>query len=226
MHVFRFFVDGLHAPGGEAALRTADRRHAEQVLRLRPGAPVEVADEAGSVFRAELLAEGRVALLDRVAAPAPAAAAPVVWLALAGGRGDLAVEKLTELGVRGIGFVQAERGRGVPRVERWSRVAEAAAKQSRRARLPDLLGSAPFAAVVREPGAVVLDHEATDAGRFAPPPGAAILVGPEAGWSDAERTLARAAGTPLARLGDGQVLRSETAAIAAAAVAILGTRPA
>ena len=72
-------------------------------------------------------------------------------------------------------------------------------------------------------GAIVLDHEAEDAVPFAAPADALLLIGPEAGISDAERELARAAGAPLARLGEGLVLRSETAAIAAAAVAVFGT---
>jgi RsmE family RNA methyltransferase len=58
---------------------------------------------------------------------------------------------------------------------------------------------------------------------FTAPADALLLIGPEAGLSDAERALARAHGTPLQRLGDGVVLRSETAAIAAAAIAAFGT---
>jgi 16S rRNA (uracil1498-N3)-methyltransferase len=192
------------------------------VLRLAPGDAVECADAAGRVFRASLRAEGRVALLELVdAAPA---VGPTVWIALAGGRADTAVEKLTELGAAAIGALQAERGRGTPRLDRWSRVAEAAVKQARRAARPALLGPSPFADVVRTPGAVVLDHEAADAVPFSARRTSTLLIGPEAGWSDAERALARAAGVPLARLGDGVVLRSETAAVAAAALAVFGGR--
>jgi 16S rRNA (uracil1498-N3)-methyltransferase len=145
-----------------------------------------------------------------------------VWLALAGSRSDTAVEKLTELGVRTVGALAAERGRGTPRLDRWARVAEAAARQSKRSALPEIAGPRTFGEVLREPRAVVLDHEADDAVPFCGGPQSTILVGPEAGWSDAERTLARSAGVPLARLGEGQVLRTETAALAAAALAAFG----
>ncbi len=88
--------------------------------------------------------------------------------------------------------------------------------------MPALAGPAPFAEVVGRAGAMVLDHEAEDAVPFRPPPDAVLLIGPEAGLSDGERALARSCGAPLCRLGDGVVLRSETAAIVAAAIAAFG----
>ncbi len=219
-HVHRFFVAGEHAEGETAPLSGEERRHAEKVLRLRPGAQVEAADAAGAVFVAELQASGGLLLVELLAEAVPETPAPTVWLALAGGRADTAVEKLTELGVAAIGVLQARNGRGDPRIDRWQRVVTAAAAQSKRARLPRLLGPAPFAEVVAE-GAWVLDHEADDAGAFRPERGATLLVGPEAGFSEPERVLAREAGARLARLDGVGVLRSETAAIAAAAVALL-----
>ena len=150
--------------------------------------------------------------------------APSVWLGSGGGRADLAVEKLTELGVREIGALLCERTSGHFRLDRWARVASAAGRQSKRVDVPALAGPTPFAEVVGRHGAIVLDHEAEDAVPFAAPSDALLLIGPESGFSDAERALARAHGAPLARLGDGVVLRSETAAIAAAAIAAFGTR--
>jgi 16S rRNA (uracil1498-N3)-methyltransferase len=144
-----------------------------------------------------------------------------VWLGLAGGRSDVAVEKLTELGVRAIGALRCERSKGAARLDRWERVALAATMQSKGARPPLLLPAAPVAEVVGAPGrAILLDHEASDAVPFVARRDATLLVGPEAGWSDAERDAARAAGAPLCRLPVEGVLRSETAAIVAAALAI------
>jgi 16S rRNA (uracil1498-N3)-methyltransferase len=223
-HVHRFFLAGVHAEGDTVGLSEDDRRHADKVLRLRPGARVEVADDAGAVFEAELRRGGGLLLVELVAPAEAELPAPTVWLALAGGRADTAVEKLTELGVAAIGALQARNGRGDARLERWQRVAAAAAAQSKRTRLPRLLGPAPFGEVVTR-GAWVLDHEARDGGPFAPARGATLLVGPEAGFSEPERVLAREAGARLARLDGVGVLRSETAAIAAAAVALLAPAP-
>jgi 16S rRNA (uracil1498-N3)-methyltransferase len=223
-HVHRFFVAGEHALGETAGLSDDERFHAEKVLRLRPGTRVEAADAAGAVYAAEFQGPGGLLLVELLTEAAPAAPAPIVWLALAGGRADTAVEKLTELGVAAIGLLQARNGKGDPRPDRWARIAQGAAAQSKRARLPRLLGPAPFAEVVFE-GAWVLDHEADDARPFRPERGATLLVGPEAGFSDPERVLAREAGARLARLDGVGVLRSETAAIAAAAVALLAPTP-
>jgi 16S rRNA (uracil1498-N3)-methyltransferase len=218
--VHRFFVAGEHVEGDTAALGADERRHAEKVLRLRPGARVEAADAAGAVFAAEVQGGGGLLLVELLAEAAPPEPAPTVWLALAGGRADTAVEKLTELGVAAIGALRTRNGKGDPRPERWQRVAVAAAAQSKRARLPRLLGPAPVAEVVAA-GAWMLDHEADDAVAFAPERAATLLVGPEAGFSEPERVLAREAGARIARLDGVGVLRSETAAIAAAAVALL-----
>jgi len=220
-HVHRAFASAAGELGGTLELSAVDRRHLERVLRMRAGAELEVVDAAGIVFAGELESGGLVRLRSLVAVrderPAPA-----VWLGSGGGRADLAVEKLTELGVREIGALLCERTTGHFRLDRWARVASAAGRQSKRMDVPALGGPTPFAEVVARHGAIVLDHEAGDAVPFTAPADAVLLIGPEAGLSDGERALARAHGAPLTRLGDGVVLRSETAAIVAAAIATFG----
>jgi 16S rRNA (uracil1498-N3)-methyltransferase len=220
-HIHRAFVKATGETGALVELAAVDRRHLERVLRMRIGARLEVVDGAGTVFTAELEEQGRVRLCSMVALredrPAPA-----IWIGSSSGRSDLAVEKLTELGVREIGALVCERTRGEFRLDRWARVASAAGRQAKRVDVPALAGPSTFAEVVRRSGAIVLDHEADDAVPFAAAADAVLLIGPEAGLSDGERELTRAAGVPLARLGNGVVLRSETAAIVAAAIAAFG----
>jgi 16S rRNA (uracil1498-N3)-methyltransferase len=220
-HVHRVFVTANGEPGELLELAPTDRRHLERVLRMRPGTGLEVVDGAGTVFAGILEERGRVRLRALVAERTERTA-PTVWLGSGGGRSDVAIEKLTELGVREVGALVCEHTRGEFRLDRWARVASAAGRQSKRADVPALAGPTPFAEVVARTGAIVLDHEAEDAVPFAAAADALLLIGPEAGISDAERELARAVGAPLARLGEGLVLRSETAAIAAAAVAVFG----
>ena len=222
-HVHRAFASATGELGDTLELSPADRRHLERVLRMREGAELEVVDAVGTVFAGELEAGGRVRLRSLVAVRSDRPA-PSVWLGSGGGRADLAVEKLTELGVREIGALLCERTSGHFRLDRWARVASAAGRQSKRMDVPVLAGPTPFGDVVGRPGAIVLDHEAEDAVPFTAPADALLLIGPESGLSDTERALARAHGAPLARLGDGLVLRSETAAIVAAAIAAFGTR--
>jgi 16S rRNA (uracil1498-N3)-methyltransferase len=215
-HAYRFFAESSEP--GRALLRPSDRHHLEHVLRLRAGDTCEVVS-GGRVHRARVEPDGLV-LLDELE-PAPPAPPLSVWIAQGGGRADTAVEKLTELGVAAIGALVCEHGKGAqPRRERWLRLAEAAAKQSGRDRLPRLVGPARFADVVTS-GAVVLDPSGGPLGELDRE--GTLLVGPEPGFSPAELELARERGARVVSLGPAR-LRSETAAIVGAALALRALR--
>ena len=143
-------------------------------------------------------------------------------LALTGPRADTAVEKLVELGVEEIGPLETALKRRETRTDRWQRIAAAAAAQAKRPRVPRIAACVDLPHALA-PGAVLLSHEDPDgtfdaalerAGRPL-----ALLVGPESGFAPEEHAAARAAGVPIATLGD-IVLRTETAAIAAAVLAL------
>jgi len=217
-HTYRFFAAAV--TGGVAVLGERDRRHLEQVLRLRVGDTCEVA-AGGRAYRARVAAGG-LELLEEIAV---VTAPPVtVWLAQPGGRSDDAVEKLTELGVARIGAMRCELLKGeftASRIERWRRVAAAAAKQSKQAEVPEVLPVADYADVL-SPEAVVLSHTGASGGladRIVGRRGATLLIGPEPGFSEAELELARSRGVAVATFGP-VVLRTETAAIVAAALAL------
>jgi 16S rRNA (uracil1498-N3)-methyltransferase len=190
------------------------------VLRLRPGEECEVAAE-GRIYRARVT-QSALEIDAEIAQPARAPTL-AVWIAQPGARSDEAVEKLTELGVGEIGALVSERlkGRfGDSRLERWRRVAEAAAKQSKRPAVPAVGRVSPFADVL-SPEAVVLSNTGASGGladRLVGRRRATLLVGPEAGFSEAELELARSRGVAVATLGP-VVLRTETAAVVAAALA-------
>jgi 16S rRNA (uracil1498-N3)-methyltransferase len=223
-HVFHFFLPDP-APGVSGAVRRVcdrDARRMERVLRLRTGAAVEVADAEGRTWSAVVTGRGEVELRAVRREPPPAAPL-VVRLALTGSRADTAVEKLVELGVERISPLESAGIRREPRTDRWRRIAEAAACQAKRPRIPVVDDPVPFAAAL-VPGAIMLTHEDPDGSldaalaRVAARP-VVLLVGPEAGFLEAERAAARAAEVPLATLGD-LVLRTETAAMAATVLAL------
>jgi 16S rRNA (uracil1498-N3)-methyltransferase len=142
------------------------------------------------------------------------------------------VQKATELGVKRISPVFTEHGvvrldaeRAGKRREHWQKVAESACEQSGRIRPPlvdlpvtlkQFLGARPPAAdvdLVLRPGAM------PPLASIAPPQTKlCLLVGPEGGFSDGEYADAEAAGFGAVGLGP-RVLRTETAALAAIAVA-------
>lgn len=206
------FVGDVAAP----VLGDEDRHHLERVLRLRPGERVTVADGRGGW---RLCAFGPGDSLEPTG-PVEVRRPPSVPITIAfaltkGAKPEIVVQKLTELGIdRIVPFVAAhsvarwDNERAGRHLERLRKVAREAAMQSRRAFLPLVEDVTDFAGVVGRPEAVLADAGGE-------PPTLArpmVLVGPEGGWSDEEREAARATVT-LGR----QVLRSETAAIAAGA---------
>ncbi len=150
------------------------------------------------------------------------------------GRVDTAVEKVVELGIGEVVLFTSERARRVPEPDAWrrrrerlQRVAEAAARQSGRGPLGRVRGLLAFDQVTAEipPGEGFLIDPRGDAPLTSAIPAGggsvarvALVVGPDAGFSDAEVDRARAAGLAVAHLGPA-VLRAETAAIAAVTVA-------
>ena len=106
-------------------------------------------------------------------------------------------------------------------MERWKRVAEAAAKQSKQVQVPEIMGIAKFAEVL-SPEAIVLNQDGASGGladRVVGRRAATLLIGPEPGFSDAELRLAGERGVAVATFGP-VVLRTETAAIVAAALTL------
>lgn len=209
------FVGDVDLP----VLAANDRHHLERVLRVRPGDAIVVSDGAGRWREATLVDGGVLELAGEVRASTRAMPTISVAFALTKGeRPELAVQKLTELGVdRIIPFTAArsvvrwDAARAAENVERLRRVAREAAMQSRRAWLPEVGDVATFAAVAALPGAALADRDGAPPTLDRP----TVLVGPEGGWTDEERIV----GVPVVGLGS-QVLRAETAAIAAAALLV------
>jgi 16S rRNA (uracil1498-N3)-methyltransferase len=192
-----------------------DRHHFERALRLTPGAPLTVSDGAGRWrrcrFGAVLEPDGPV----RTVTP-PSPRLTVGFAPVKGDRPEWVVQKLTELGVDRIVPFLADRSvvrwdgeRAQRQHQRLVAVAHEAAMQSRRAWLPELAPVTTFAAAAELPGAARADPNGAPPSLDHP----IVLVGPEGGWSPAERQRLPA----TVGLGPG-VVRAETAAIAAAAL--------
>ncbi len=182
-------------------------------MRLRDGDDLTLGDGAGRWCRAVYrLSEDPEPVGDVVAVPPSEPAVTVGFALIKGGRPEMVVQKLTELGVDRIlplsadrSVVQWDEAKASAQVERFRRVAREAAMQSRRAWLPTVEGVAaardvqPAVGVVfAEPGGDPIDGSVR-----------VLLVGPEGGWTDEELI-----GHPTVGLGP-TVLRAETAAISA-----------
>jgi 16S rRNA (uracil1498-N3)-methyltransferase len=218
--------------GTEVALDPDAAHHLGRVLRLRPGAPLVVADGAGHEAPAHL-GVGAVVLEADVTSSPPLVPALTVAQALPKARKlDEVVRQVTELGVDHVVPVAAERSvvhldgdRADRAVTRWTAVARAAAGQARRARLPvvaPVTSPSELAASMAEQRLLVahVGAERSLAAALrddAEPTGITVAVGPEGGWSDPEVATFVAAGGEVVGLGP-TVLRTEHAAAAAVAV--------
>jgi 16S rRNA (uracil1498-N3)-methyltransferase len=227
----RFFVGEISE--GKAELEAEEAHHLVRVLRAEVGQRFEISDNQ-SVWLAEIAELAARRVVFRVVEPVESRELPVRVVLFASlikfDRFEWMVEKATELGAAAIVPVAAERSdKGLfeaaqKRVERWRRIARESSQQSRRAGVPEIcepqrLGPAVAGVegfryrLEEEPGAAAL--AAALPRKAAAGEQAALLVGPEGGWTDAERA-ALAEWLPVS-LGP-QVLRSETAALAALGV--------
>jgi 16S rRNA (uracil1498-N3)-methyltransferase len=222
------------ASGNRAALIGEHADHLVRVLRARVGQEFDIA--AGDVVR-----RGRIVTIagDRVefelGEELPPAVAPDLTLLLSifkFDRMEWAIEKCVELGVSRIVPVIARRTdahlatAAGKRVERWRRIALQAAEQSRRALPTEIADPIALREAAKLPGALrIVLSESEQHARLrdalaAESPGAILLaVGPEGGWAEDELKMFQESGWTSVSLGT-TILRAETAAIAAVAIAV------
>lgn len=231
-------LEGL-LPGTVLPLLAAEAHHLRNVLRLKAGEGVELFDGRGWSVRARLREAPRAALeVELLDVPQRGAERrPRLWLAAAAPKQDRLrwlVEKGVELGVDRLTLLLTRRTivqPGEGKLEKLREVAVQACKQCGRSDLPVLDPPCAWTAWLAEwrsaqarPAAVLLLadrdgtpilHELNNISRETTEL-VAVLIGPEGGWTEEERTAALDAGARAVRLGE-QTLRIETAALAAAA---------
>jgi len=221
--------------GNRAALVGAHARHLAQVLRGQIGQEFDIAT-GENIRRGRIcsITNDRVEFeLGEVMPVNPAPRLTVVLSIFKFDRMEWAIEKCVELGVARIVPVIAERTEShlaraaQKRVERWQRIALQASEQSRRASVPEVLQPVALGgALTMVAGTRVVLAESEeqvmlkDALQSRPAAGEVTLAfGPEGGWTGSELKSFEAAGWISASLGS-TILRAETAAIAATAIAL------
>ena len=220
------------ASGATVTVTGQTARHITQVLRLRTGARLRIFNGDGKEYSATFIRAGRSEITLDIGKPLDTLPEPGLPIRLAQGitrndRMDLILQKSVELGISEIHPLWMQRSqvhvhgeRLEKRIHHWHGVIASACEQCGRATLPRLQSPVPLpdwiAGDTDDSMRLMLQPDSprvlTDLER--PAGTVTLLVGPEGGMNDDERTLAAAAGYIGLRLG-ARILRTETAALAA-----------
>lgn len=234
----RLYVDPDSLAAGPRTLSGDEYHYLFRVRRLRPGDRVTLFDGQGREALATIETVGPDSAvlaveIPRLVEPGDRSRLTVIQALIKGERMDLCVQKLVELGVDAIIPVQTERTvvrlsaeRARKRHARFVDIARDAARQSSRARVPQVhdvleLEEALARVAACELKLVFWEREKSQGLRAVlparPPLSICALIGPEGGFTAAEIEQATSAGFACVGLGP-YILRAETAAIAVAAV--------
>lgn len=218
---------------GRTTVTGAEAHHLRDVLRVRTGSVIEAFDGRGLEAHGRVIAAGPQGVELELDAPVRGSVEAAVELTLAVAllKGDKLAEvvrKGTELGVVRFRPFRARRA-DVPalaptKLVRLRRVAEEAAKQSRRSRVPEVdevaaLGDLALdgRTLVASPAADLTLRAALSQGA---PPRLTLVTGPEGGLAEEEVAALLARGAEAIRLG-ARILRAETAPVALAAAVLV-----
>jgi 16S rRNA (uracil1498-N3)-methyltransferase len=217
-------------------LTDAQGHYLYRVLRLRAGDRF-IAMDGDAWWLAELQEGQRAQVLEPVPVGPEATATVTLIMAMPKQGMDDIVRQATELGVATIVPVQSDRTLLKPsaqKLHRWQRIAQEAAEQAERQRIPTVL---PPQSAIAALASIPAQHRYICTARGDRPSflhrlqdvehlrAVAIAIGPEGGWSDREVAAAVAQGYQPVALGS-HILRAVTAPIAALAIltAVLAER--
>ena len=227
--MIRLYIPHDLAAGAELALDHAQSHYLASVMRQAVGDEVLLFNGRDGEWRSSVTAVTKRAVAMRaVALERPQTTSPDLDLVIAlvkRGRLETIVEKAAELGARRVRLVQTERTNADrARVERLTAIATEAAEQTGRLDVPQIAEPVKLAKLIQgwDVGRRLLFCD--EAGDAAPilealkgqPAGPwAILIGPEGGFSQAERATLRALPHAVPASLGPRILRADTAAISA-----------
>ena len=225
MTVHRFFVQPGTVTGDRFPVPDAIVHQVTRVLRLRDGEEIVVLEGDGHEVRCRL-AGGSLKVLART----PSAGEPLHRLTVAqallkGDHLESVVRQGTEVGIARFELIVTERcvAREISpkRLARLRSVAREAAEQSDRGLVPEVVDPVSLGEAIG-PGSVLL-LERSDGPRLSElSPPSRLVIGPEGGFAPGEVESAQRGGAAFASLGP-RILRSESVAVAAAAVVLSRT---
>ena len=232
----RFFVPQLY--NEEMYIEGVDARHISKVLRMQPGDKLQIVSDDGVSAMAEITAIASERVSVRCLEKLAESHEPRVRLVLAQGlakgeKMDFIIQKAVEMGAYSVipvamehSVVRLDGAKAAKKVERWQKIAESAAKQSKRDIIPQVQQVQSMAEMLASGDYEnkIIAYECEDrlslkaALKAAEAAGGIkellLIIGPEGGISEGELELARQAGAVPVSLGR-RILRAETAGLVA-----------
>ena len=232
----RFFVPQLY--NEEMYIEGVDARHISKVLRMQPGDKLQIVSDDGVSAMAEITAIASERVSVRCLEKLAESHEPRVRLVLAQGlakgeKMDFIIQKAVEMGAYSVipvamehSVVRLDGAKAAKKVERWQKIAESAAKQSKRDIIPQVQPVQSMAEMLASGDyeTKIIAYECEDrlslkaALKAAEAAGGIkellLVIGPEGGISEGELELARQAGAVPVSLGR-RILRAETAGLVA-----------
>lgn len=222
----RLFVEQLLAEGAEVHVAGNSAHYLLSVMRVKEGAPVKLFDDVSGEYLATVSNAGKRDLILTVEAKLrERESVPDLWLVQAlikKDRFDWIAEKACELGTAR--FVPVLTARCVVDKVKEGRLRThmiEAAEQCERTALPEIAPLAKLDTLLKSwpKGRTLYFCDERDGEPFAPSTGpAAILIGPEGGFTDDENSAIRAHPAAKAVSLGPRILRAETAAVAALSI--------
>lgn len=236
----RFFVDSKDVMESTIRITDADdRKHLTKVLRLDVGDTISISDSVQFEYVAEISAIEKEYIETRILDKQRFAREPELKITLfqgipKQGKMETIIQKTVELGVYSIvplftdRTVVVDHGNFQKKIERWQKIADEAVKQCKRGIIPQIQGKMTFQEMLSSlvkfdlvifPYENEEDYTIKDYLRSlkAKPGTAAVIIGPEGGFSDSEAKALGKLGARSVTLGK-TVLRTETAGMTAIAM--------
>lgn len=233
----KFFFNKNDISRGQVQLFGEDEKHIKTVLRAREGEEMTLCDGEGMDYQCRIASLERGVLLD-ILSKEVCETEPKTKITLYQGlpkadKMELIIQKCVELGVDRIVAVGTERAivkldkKENKKLERWQKIAEAAAKQSGRGKIPEIGQQVlKFKEAVAEAkgldGAIIPYEKEQETGIRQFVQGfqgesIGVFIGPEGGFAEEEIALAQENGITPITLGK-RILRTETAGMTTAAI--------
>ena len=231
---YRFFVDNKDISGDEIILTGENTAHAA-VLRLGPGEEIMVCDSAGMDYHCVVVNCNKSETRAKVLHKAPNKTEPSIAVTLfqslpKTGKMDEIVEKCTQLGVSHIVPIITSRcvtktsDRDTKKTARWQKIAQSAASQSQRGKIPQIWDVMTFEAALQEAkvhdaafacyeGEKQLSLKTFLQGLPQNISSIAFFIGPEGGFTCDEAANFKKSGLATVSLGP-RILRTEMAGAA------------